>query len=101
MPEPTASAIAAPRLAKIAALLARQVASGRFDQEVTPEQAYADFVANLGIHPPTDAALLGRVFLALGGLLRTYAPRLNLVAIISPFAIAAALQSAPRPVPQA
>ena len=93
----TANAASEARLAKIAALLARQVASGRFDQEITPEQAYADFVANLGIHPPTDAALLGRVFLALGGLLRTYAPRLNLVAIITPYVIAAALQVAPRP----
>jgi len=92
----TADAASEERLAKIAALLARQVASGRFDEEITPEQAYADFVANLGIHPPTDAALLGRVFLALGGLLRTYAPRLNLPAIIAPVVIAAALQSAPR-----
>jgi ubiquinone biosynthesis protein len=97
----TANAASEARLAKIAAMLARQVASGRFDEEITPEQAYADFVANLGIHPPTDAALLGRVFLALGGLLRTHAPRMNLVAIIAPFVIAAALQAAPRPAPTA
>jgi ubiquinone biosynthesis protein len=88
----TADAAAEARLAKIAATATRQMASGSFDQEITAEQAFADFVASLGIHPPTDAALLGRVFLALGGLLRTYAPRLNLVAIVAPFVLAAALQ---------
>ena len=62
------------------------------------DDAFADFVANLGIHPPSDIALLGRVFLVLGGLLRTYAPRLDLPAIVAPIVIAAALQSlAPSP----
>ena len=59
------------------------------------EDPFAEFVANLGIHPPTDIALLGRVFLALGGLLRVYAPRLDLPAIVAPIVIAAALQAGP------
>jgi ubiquinone biosynthesis protein len=88
----TTSPAAEQRLARIAAFLTRQMSSGRFEHDVTPEQAFADFVANLGIHPPTDAALLGRVFMALGGLLRTYAPRLNLLAIVAPYVIAAALK---------
>lgn len=96
----TADRAAEERLAKIATFLTRQMKSGSFDQQLSAEQAFADFTANLGIHPPADAALLGRVFLALGGLLRTYAPRLNLVAIVSPFILAAALQSG-RPAPAA
>jgi len=92
----TATPEAERRLAKIAAFLSKQMASGRVDHDVTPEQAFADFVANLGIHPPTDAALLGRVFMALGGLLRSYAPRLNLVGIIAPYVIAAALTTKPQ-----
>ncbi|MEW6271510.1 MAG: AarF/ABC1/UbiB kinase family protein [Thermodesulfobacteriota bacterium] len=97
----TAGAEAEERLSRIAAFLTRQMSTGRFDHDLTPEQAFADFVANLGIHPPTDAALLGRVFMALGGLLRTYAPRLNLVAIVAPFVVAAALRSAAPPTPPA
>jgi hypothetical protein len=61
------------------------------------EDAFAEFVANLGVHPPTDVALLGRVFLVLGGLLRAYAPRLDLAGIVAPSVIAAALESAPSP----
>ena len=83
------------RLAKLASSAARQAASGGRARNGSREDPFAEFVANLGIHPPTDIALLGRVFLALGGLLRAYAPRLDLPAIVAPIVIAAALRSAP------
>jgi ubiquinone biosynthesis protein len=83
------------RLAHLVSRAARQAASGRPPRNGTREDAFAEFVANLGIHPPTDIALLGRVFLALGGLLRAYAPRLDLPAIVAPIVIAAALQAGP------
>ena len=83
------------RLAKLASSAARQAASGGRARNGAREDPFAEFVANLGIHPPTDIALLGRVFLALGGLLRVYAPRLDLPAIVAPIVIAAALQAGP------
>jgi len=83
------------RLARIASSAAREAASGERHRGRSGDDAFAEFVANLGIHPPADIALLGRVFLALGGLLRVYAPRLDLPAIVAPVVIAAALQPAP------
>ena len=92
-----ANAAAEERLAHLASSAARQAASGGRMRGQSRDDAFADFVANLGIHPPTDIALLGRVFLALGGLLRIYAPRLDLPAIVAPIVIAAALQATPSP----
>ncbi|MBY0274426.1 AarF/ABC1/UbiB kinase family protein [Candidatus Binatia bacterium] len=83
------------RLARLVSRAARQAASGRQPPSGAREDAFAEFVANLGIHPPSDIALLGRVFLSLGGLLRVHAPRLDLPAIVAPIVIAAALRSAP------
>lgn len=85
------------RLAHLASSAARQAASGERRRGPSRDDAFAEFVANLGIHPPTDIALLGRVFLALGGLLRVHAPRLDLPAIVAPIVIAAALQSGSAP----
>lgn len=91
----TADAAAEERLAQVTRALTAQISTRRFDDELTLERAFGDFVANLGIHPPADAALLGRVFLGLGGLLRTYAPRLDLVTIVSPYILAAVLDVRP------
>jgi len=81
----TADAAAEERLATLVAQAVRG-GNGKSDP-------FEDFVANLGIHPPTDIALLGRVFLALGGLLRTWAPRLNLPVILAPIILPAVLQA--------
>jgi ubiquinone biosynthesis protein len=88
----TANEAAEERLAQLVSGAARKAARGE-TARTGSDDAFAEFVANLGIHPPSDIALLGRVFLALGGLVRTYAPRLDVPAIVAPIVIAAALQS--------
>jgi ubiquinone biosynthesis protein len=93
----TADAASEERLAQLVAAAARQAKGGMRPGDGQREDAFAEFVANLGVHPPTDVALLGRVFLVLGGLLRAYAPRLDLAGIVAPSVIAAALESAPSP----
>jgi len=95
----TALADAGFRVADVAAeeRLAELVARAASGTSGRSESPFEDFVANLGIHPPTDVALLGRVFLALGGLLRTWAPRLNLPVVLAPILLPAVLQTSSRP----
>jgi ubiquinone biosynthesis protein len=85
------------RLATLIRQGVRQMARGEQPRTPGGGETFSDFVANLGIYPPTDVALLGRVFLGLGGLLRTHAPRLDVPAIVAPIVIAAALT--PRDLP--
>lgn len=92
----TADQAAEERLLALIAGAVRRRKRGDASSAPEDEDPFADFVANLGIHPPTDIALLGRVFFGLGGLLRTHARHLDLAAIVAPTVIAAALQSAAR-----